>query len=78
MRRTRECSSPPSSSPTDSVLTWTKVIYLLHAFSLITGILTLGLAILIAWLLLGIITVWFIYRIIRGLVALTERRPTYA
>ena len=126
------------SATTDSVLTWTKVIYLLHAFSLLTGILgaatvigsflvgwpsivavilnylkrddargtwleshfrwqirtfwfgalwvslcvlfivvTLGLGILIAWMPLGFITVWFIYRVIRGWLALSERRPMY-
>lgn len=130
---------PVSSPTTDSVLTWTKVIYLLHAVSLLTGILgaatvigsflvgwpsiiavilnylkrddargtwleshfrwqirtfwfgalwvglcalfivmTLGLGLLIAWVPLGLITVWFIYRIIRGWLALTERRSMYA
>jgi uncharacterized membrane protein len=123
----------------DSLVTWTHVIYLLHALSLLTGILgaatvvgaflvgwpsiiavilnyvkradargtwleshfrwqirtfwfgllwvslcilfvvmTLGLGILVAWLPLTIITVWFIYRIVRGWLALNERRPMYA
>ena len=123
----------------DSLATWTHVIYLLHALSLLTGILgaatvvaaflvgwpsiiavilnyvkrgeargtwleshfrwqirtfwfgllwvslcilfvvmTLGLGILVAWLPLTIITVWFIYRIVRGWLALNDRRPMYA
>ena len=123
----------------DSLVSWTHVIYLLHALSLLTGILgaatvvgaflvgwpsiiavvlnyvkrneargtwleshfrwqirtfwfgllwvslcilfvvmTLGLGILIAWLPLAIITVWFIYRVVRGWLALNERRPMYA
>jgi uncharacterized membrane protein len=118
-----------------SLTTWTHVIYGLHAFSLLTGILgaatvigafltgwpsllavilnywkrsevrgtwleshfrwqirtfwfgllwvalcvlfvigTLGLGILIAWLPLVIVGFWFIYRIVRGWVALNDRR----
>jgi uncharacterized membrane protein len=131
---------PDSTSRTslDSLVTWTHVIYLLHAFSLLTGILgaatvigafligwpsiiavilnylkrgeargtwleshfrwqirtfwfgllwvsicglfvvvTLGIGLLIAWLPLAIITIWFIYRIARGWLALNERRPMY-
>ena len=121
-----------------SLITWTNVIYLLHAFSLLSGILgaatvigaflvgwpsiiavilnyvkrndvrgtwleshfrwqirtfwfgllwtmicvlfvimTLGLGILIAWLPLAFITIWFIYRIVRGWIALNARRPMY-
>ncbi len=40
-------------------------------------VLTLGIGILIAWLPLAIITVWFIYRIARGWMALRDRRPMY-
>ena len=122
-----------------SLVTWTHVIYLLHAFSLLTGILgaatvigafligwpsiiavilnyvkrdeargtwleshfrwqirtfwfgllwvsicmlfvimTLGIGILIAWLPLAFITIWFIYRILRGWLALQGRRPMNA
>jgi uncharacterized membrane protein len=39
---------------------------------------TLGIGILIAWLPLAFITVWFIYRIVRGWLALNDRRPMYA
>jgi uncharacterized membrane protein len=131
---------PPSTAADESSLvTWTNVIYLLHAFSLLTGILgaatvigafligwpsiiavilnyvkrdaargtwveshfrwqirtfwfgllwvmlcvifvimTLGLGILLAWIPLGFITLWFIYRIVRGWLALNARSPMYA
>jgi uncharacterized membrane protein len=39
---------------------------------------TLGVGIIIAWLPLAIVTIWFIYRIVRGWVALRDRRPMYA
>ena len=39
---------------------------------------TLGIGIIIAWLPLAIVTIWFIYRIVRGWVALRDRRPMYA
>jgi uncharacterized membrane protein len=130
---------PPSTAADESSLvTWTNVIYLLHAFSLLTGILgaatvigafligwpsiiavilnyvkrdaargtwveshfrwqirtfwfgllwvtlcvifvimTLGLGILLAWIPLGFITLWFIYRIVRGWLALNARSPMY-
>ena len=123
-----------SRASLDSLVTWANVIYLLHAFSLLTGILgaatvigafligwpsiiavilnylkradvrgtwleshfrwqirtfwfgllwvslcilfvigTLGIGIIIAWLPLVFITFWFIYRIVRGWLALNER-----
>jgi uncharacterized membrane protein len=132
---------PPIPAPTTSsseLLTWAHVVYGLHAFSLLTGILgtatvvgafltgwpsiiavilnylkrgavrgtwieshfrwqirtfwfgllwvslcmlfivgTLGIGILIAWLPLAIVTVWFIYRIARGWIALRDGRPMY-
>ena len=125
-------------APTSSLVTWTQVIYGLHAFSLFTGVvgaasvvgafligwpsiiavilnyvkrgdargtwleshfrwqirtfwfglfwvaacaifvvLTLGIGILIAWLPLGLVGIWFIYRVIRGWMALSGRRPMY-
>ena len=130
---------PNRRTSLDSLVTWTQVIYALHAFSLLTGILgaatvigsfligwpsiiavilnyvkrseargtwleshfrwqirtfwfgllwvclcvlfvigTLGIGILIAWLPLAFITIWFIYRIVRGWLALNDRRPMYA
>jgi uncharacterized membrane protein len=132
-------SESTTLAPTDSLVTWTHVIYLLHAFSILTGILgaatvvgaflvgwpsiiavilnyvkrsdvrgtwleshfrwqirtfwygllwvalcglfvvgTLGIGLLIAWLPLGIITIWFIYRVVRGWLALNDKRPMYA
>jgi uncharacterized membrane protein len=40
-------------------------------------ILTLGIGLLIAWLPLGIVSLWFIYRIARGWIALQNGRPMY-
>ena len=130
----------PSASLTSesSLVTWTQVIYALHAFSLLTGIIgaativgafltgwpsiiavilnyvkrgetrgtwleshfrwqirtfwfgllwislcimfvigTLGIGIVIAWLPIALVGFWFVYRIIRGWIALSERRPMY-
>jgi uncharacterized membrane protein len=39
---------------------------------------TFGLGILIVWLPLGIVGLWFIYRIVRGWIALQDGRPMYA
>ena len=122
----------------DSLVTWTHVIYLLHAFSLLTGILgaatvvgaflvgwpsiiavilnyvkrgeargtwleshfrwqirtfwfglawaalcslfvvlTLGIGLIIVWIPLGFLAIWFIYRVVRGWMALRDRRPMY-
>jgi uncharacterized membrane protein len=41
-------------------------------------ILTLGIGLLVAWIPLGIVTLWFIYRIARGWLALQDGRPMYA
>jgi uncharacterized membrane protein len=124
--------------PADALVTWTKVIYALHTFSLITGVLgtativgafltgwpsiiavilnyvkrsevrgtwlashfrwqirtfwfgllwivlclvfvvaTFGIGILIAWLPMGLVGLWFVYRIIRGWVALADGHSMY-
>ena len=39
---------------------------------------TLGIGILIAWLPIGLVGLWFIYRIVRGWMALGAGRPMYA
>jgi uncharacterized membrane protein len=39
---------------------------------------TLGLGVFIVWLPLGILSIWFIYRIVRGWLALNDNRPMYA
>jgi len=41
-------------------------------------ILTLGIGIVIVWLPLALVTVWFIYRVVRGWARLGSRRPMYA
>jgi uncharacterized membrane protein len=41
-------------------------------------VMTLGIGILIVWMPLIAVTVWFIYRIVRGWLALRDRRPMYA
>ena len=133
---------PPAETTaprSDSLIGWTELIYGLHAFSLLVGIigaatvvgafltgwpsiiavilnyvkrsevrgtwleshfrwqirtfwfgvlwvslcvcfvfLTLGIGILIAWLPLGVVGIWFIYRVTRGWLALRDRRPMYA
>jgi uncharacterized membrane protein len=132
-------SLPTGTVVQESLVTWTNMIYLLHAFSLLTGIfgaasvigafligwpsiiavilnyvkrdeargtwleshfrwqirtfwfgllwvslcalfivMTLFIGIIIAWLPLAFITIWFIYRVVRGWLALRDRRPMYA
>ena len=124
--------------PSSSLVRWTQIIYGLHAFSLLTGILgaatvvgafltgwpsiiavilnyvkrndargtwleshfrwqirtfwfgllwislcvlfivaTFGIGILIAWLPIALVSLWFIYRIVRGWLALNDGRPLY-
>jgi uncharacterized membrane protein len=124
--------------PADALIGWAKVIYALHTFSLVTGILgtativgafltgwpsiiavilnyvkrsevrgtwleshfrwqirtfwfgllwislclafivvTFGIGMLIAWLPMGVVGLWFVYRIVRGWVALSDERPMY-
>jgi uncharacterized membrane protein len=41
-------------------------------------VLTLGIGVLIVWLPLALVTIWFIYRIAKGWLALREHRPMYA
>jgi uncharacterized membrane protein len=40
-------------------------------------ILTFGIALVVVWIPLAILTIWFIYRIARGWSALWSRRPMY-
>ena len=47
------------------------------ALCMLFVVLTLGIGLLIAWLPLGIVALWFIYRIWRGWMALREGRPMY-
>jgi uncharacterized membrane protein len=129
---------PATAEPSTSLVTWTHVIYGLHAFSLLTGILgaatvvaafltgwpsiiavilnyvkrsetrgtwlashfrwqirtfwygllwvalcllfvvaTLGIGLLIAWVPLALVGLWFIYRVLRGWLALVDRQAMY-
>jgi uncharacterized membrane protein len=47
------------------------------ALCILFVIFTLGVGILIAWLPLAFVGIWFIYRIVRGWLALAERRTLY-
>jgi uncharacterized membrane protein len=40
-------------------------------------VLTLGLGLLVVWVPLALVTLWFVYRIVRGWVRLGARRPMY-
>ena len=39
---------------------------------------TFGLGILIAWIPMALVSLWFIYRVVRGWTALSARRPMYS
>jgi uncharacterized membrane protein len=41
-------------------------------------VMTLGIGIFIAWIPLGVVGLWFIYRILRGWLNLKDHRPMYA
>jgi len=41
-------------------------------------VLTLGLGLLVAWLPMIVVGLWFIYRVVRGWIALNDGRPMYA
>lgn len=40
-------------------------------------IVTFGIGVVIVWIPLGLVGLWFIYRIVRGWMALSDRRPMY-
>ena len=50
---------------------------LLLLFALPFIVMTLGIGILIAWLPMAFVGLWFIYRVVRGWIALSDRRPMY-
>lgn len=41
-------------------------------------VLTLGIGLFIVWLPLGILAIWFVYRVVKGWMALSAHRPMYA
>ena len=48
------------------------------ALCMLFVIVTLGVGLIIAWLPLGVVGLWFIYRIGHGWLRLNDRRPMYA
>jgi uncharacterized membrane protein len=127
---------PAAGAASSSLVNWTTLIYALHAFSLVAGIITtatvigafltgwpsllavilnyvkrsdardtwidshfrwqirtfwygllwvvlcglfvlftFGIGLIVVWLPLGVVTIWFIYRIVRGWIRLAARRP---
>jgi uncharacterized membrane protein len=48
------------------------------ALCLLFVVATLGVGILIAWIPLGLVGLWFIYRIARGWLRLNDRQPMYS
>jgi len=54
---------------------WFGLLWVLLCLLFVIG--TLGIGILIAWLPLGIVSLWFIYRIVRGWIALNDGRQMY-
>ena len=40
-------------------------------------VLTLGIGVIVAWLPLLLVSIWFVYRVIRGWLALRDRRRMY-
>jgi uncharacterized membrane protein len=54
---------------------WFGVLWV--ALCLLFVVATLGIGILIAWLPLGVVGLWFIYRVGRGWLALVDHRPMY-
>jgi uncharacterized membrane protein len=55
---------------------WFGVLWISLCFLFIIG--TLGIGILIAWFPMILVGVWFIYRVVRGWLALNDGRPMYA
>jgi uncharacterized membrane protein len=47
------------------------------ALCLVFVVVTLGLGLLIAWLPLGVVGLWFVYRVVRGWLRLFDRQPMY-
>ena len=41
-------------------------------------LLTLFVGVIVVWIPLGFLAIWFIYRVVRGWMALRDRRPMYA
>jgi uncharacterized membrane protein len=55
---------------------WFGLLWTALCLALVVG--TLGIAVLVIWIPLGIVALWFIYRVVRGWMNLTARRPMYS
>jgi uncharacterized membrane protein len=55
---------------------WFGLLWIALCWVFVLG--TLGIGLLIVWLPVGVLSVWFIYRIVKGWMALSENRPMYA
>jgi uncharacterized membrane protein len=54
---------------------WFGLLWIVLCILFVIG--TLGIGILVAWIPVAFVSVWFIYRIIRGWIALRDNRPMY-
>jgi uncharacterized membrane protein len=54
---------------------WYGLLWVLLCLAFV--VFTLGVGIFIAWIPLGVVGLWFIYRIARGWLALTDHQPMY-
>jgi len=54
---------------------WFGLLWAVLCLAIVIG--TLGIALLFIWIPLGILTVWFIYRVVRGWSALSSNQPMY-
>ena len=54
---------------------WFGLLWILLCLAFIAAI--FGIGILLAWLPMGLVGLWFVYWVVRGWVALTDRRPLY-
>jgi uncharacterized membrane protein len=48
------------------------------ALCVIFTVVTLGIGLLIVWIPIVFLTIWFMYRVVRGWMNLSARRPMYA
>src|SRR5690349_13774832 len=54
---------------------WFGLLWICVCFSFVVA--TFGLGLIIAWIPMGLVGLWFVYRIIRGWVALSDGRSMY-
>jgi uncharacterized membrane protein len=54
---------------------WFGLLWVVLCIAFVVG--TLGVGVFIVWLPLGVVTLWFLYRVARGWMALSNRKPMY-